>query len=423
MSRVEHKIQKQFVEVQFSNIDDAFGMQNRLTEVFYDRIQPQIEVLFNALFGENYFAAVEHLEIDCGVLNTKNWEDEFTIEVIRKLKEKLILVPKKEIDLRTNQQQLAEEAFFFFLEHGYLQWNYKIQSINELESLLLLNDQFIQSLKKQISDKKIAVKRLAYQFSERFVDAIIAAILKGKTSLVATIKKQFKDFSSENEDQAINDPRAINAVLLKILTDEKTPFSIDSDIEFVIDRAVKLISQSEESSQSNSKNIVTNEIYLNNAGLVLLHPFLPVLFEELNLMSGTSWISNASQNNAMLVLEYLTTGNEEFQEFDLTLNKVLCGGDIEAVVFTDIELEDNVKNECDLLLQTVIQHWSALKNTSIEALRSTFLQRQGKLTQTDEGWLLVVEQKAYDVLIDKLPWGFGTIKLPWMNGILHTEWC
>jgi len=44
------------------------------------------------------------------------------------------------------------------------------------------------------------------------------------------------------------------------------------------------------------------------------------------------------------------------------------------------------------------------------------------LTEVDNGWLLQVEQKPVDVLVNHLPWGIGTIRLPWMQEILYTEW-
>ena len=74
------------------------------------------------------------------------------------------------------------------------------------------------------------------------------------------------------------------------------------------------------------------------------------------------------------------------------------------------------------MLGSVIEHWVILKNTSIEGLRESFLQRNGKLTFANNEWLLQVEQKPYDMLLQSLPWNIGFIKLAWMNQILITEW-
>ena len=73
-------------------------------------------------------------------------------------------------------------------------------------------------------------------------------------------------------------------------------------------------------------------------------------------------------------------------------------------------------------LETIIHHWSILKNTSIEGLRTTFLQRVGRLADEDGGWQLHTEAKSYDILIDSLPWSFSIIKFPWMTKPLFTQW-
>jgi hypothetical protein len=74
------------------------------------------------------------------------------------------------------------------------------------------------------------------------------------------------------------------------------------------------------------------------------------------------------------------------------------------------------------LLSSVIEHWAALKNTGIEALRISFLQRAGKLMRTEKGWQLVAEQKSFDILMQSLPWAIGRIKTPWMQEWLLTDW-
>lgn len=86
------------------------------------------------------------------------------------------------------------------------------------------------------------------------------------------------------------------------------------------------------------------------------------------------------------------------------------------------ELNPEAKIECEELLQAAIGHWSVLKNTSVDGLRETFLQRNGKISRVEKGWKLQVERKTVDVLLAKLPWGLGIIKLPWMNDMMFVEW-
>lgn len=140
------------------------------------------------------------------------------------------------------------------------------------------------------------------------------------------------------------------------------------------------------------------------------------------MLIDKNWKDIYSQHKAAVILEYLVTGKEEFAEFDFPLNKILCGIAVDEVLQPIEELPVQIKTECENLLSEVIRHWSILKNTSIDGLRETFLQRNGKVTQVENGWLLNVEQKGVDILLNSLPWGIGTIKLPWAEEKLHVEW-
>jgi hypothetical protein len=163
-------------------------------------------------------------------------------------------------------------------------------------------------------------------------------------------------------------------------------------------------------------------IYIDNAGLVLLHPFLPSLFDTLKLIKENNWVDELSQQKAVLVLEFLATGKDEMEEFDLMLNKILCGIDLQEIVSTEIQLKEEIKVECEVLLSEVITQWSVLKNTSNDGLREAFLKRNGKFSKVENGWLLQVEQESIDILLNQLPWGIGIVKLPWMNEMLFVEW-
>ena len=74
------------------------------------------------------------------------------------------------------------------------------------------------------------------------------------------------------------------------------------------------------------------------------------------------------------------------------------------------------------MLQAVITHWKILKHTSISGLRESFLKRDGILRKKETGWLLQVERKTLDVLLDSIPWGFSTVLLPWNPQPLFVEW-
>lgn len=163
--------------------------------------------------------------------------------------------------------------------------------------------------------------------------------------------------------------------------------------------------------------------YLNNAGIVLCWPFLKPFFSELNLIDNDNkFSSSAAQQTAVLLLQYVASGELEFLEHQLVLNKILCGWPLQQPVTSTLDIQPRQQLAVDELLQSLISHWSALKSTSIEGLRSAFIIREGRLKPQRNGWLLQIERTGYDVLIDNLPWGIALIKLPWMKKVVHTEW-
>ena len=166
----------------------------------------------------------------------------------------------------------------------------------------------------------------------------------------------------------------------------------------------------------------SDEIYIRNAGLILLWPFLNRFFVKIGLVQNNIFINIISTQRAALLLQYLIDNSTEIPEHTLPLNKILCGIDLLEPIDTNLEITEPERAECENLLSAVIQNWSILKNTSIEGLRKAFLQRNGILRIRDGSWLLQVERETYDILVDKIPWSIGVIKLPWMDNILYVEW-
>jgi hypothetical protein len=106
-----------------------------------------------------------------------------------------------------------------------------------------------------------------------------------------------------------------------------------------------------------------------------------------------------------------------------TLAKALCGLPLEQPVEADVGLTDAETAEATALLEAAIRHWEALRSTTPDGLRAEFLQRPGVLSATSGGdWLLRVETRTADILLDRLPWGFSPVWLPWMSHLMMVEW-
>ncbi|MEL7424594.1 MAG: contractile injection system tape measure protein [Bacteroidota bacterium] len=165
-------------------------------------------------------------------------------------------------------------------------------------------------------------------------------------------------------------------------------------------------------------------IYLSNAGLVLIHPFILPYFENVGLVKEGTFIDPQAQEKAVHLLAYLAIKEEGVPEYKLSLPKLLCGLPLSWPIEKAIALGEEEKLEGERLLEAAVKHWGALGDVSPDALREGFLQRDGKLVKKNEDWILTVEQKTMDVLLDKLPfgWGVSMIKLPWMNELLKVNW-
>jgi hypothetical protein len=161
-------------------------------------------------------------------------------------------------------------------------------------------------------------------------------------------------------------------------------------------------------------------IYVENAGLVLLHPFLPQFFTALGVAGEKKLFQ---PERALCLLHFLATEQPLAPEYELMLPKILCNVPLETAVESDVGLTDVEKEEATALLEAVVRHWEVLRNTTPDGLRGSFLLRPGKVSLRDDGdWLLQVESRAYDILLDQLPWGISMIKLPWMEKTLWVEW-
>ena len=163
-------------------------------------------------------------------------------------------------------------------------------------------------------------------------------------------------------------------------------------------------------------------IYLANAGTVLLHPFLPAFFKNLQLIEQENFKDILSHQKALYLLHYLATGNTKPGEHELVIAKVLCSWPLEEPVGNLVNLTEEELNKSNELLLSAIQQWSILKSTSPDGLRESFLQRKGKLFRKNDTLILQVEHSSIDMLLGHLPWNLGIIKLPWMHDILKVEW-
>lgn len=176
--------------------------------------------------------------------------------------------------------------------------------------------------------------------------------------------------------------------------------------------------------KSSIDNPEKSSIMVENAGLVLLSPYLQRLFSILQLTQANKFTDVDAQVKAIFLLqELLFCKKTEYYEHELFLNKLLVGYTNNTVVLPlSVPLNEKETSTCESLLKGCMDNWPVLKNTSVESFCESFIRRNGKLERKETYWSLKVEEMSFDILLDKLPWSYSPIKYPWMTTPIFVQW-
>ncbi len=162
------------------------------------------------------------------------------------------------------------------------------------------------------------------------------------------------------------------------------------------------------------------DMRVQNAGLVLLAPFLQSFLSSIDALNRDG--TPVQPARLPMLLHYLATGELTAEEWQLLLPKLLAGLRATDICHTEISVNEEEVLKAGELLNSVIELWERLQGTSIGGLRETFLQRAGTLSGESGRWKLRVREESVDILLQFVPWPFHTIRLPWMDGILFVDW-
>jgi hypothetical protein len=482
----QHILHKINMEVNTSSESRAFRLKNDLDNFLKDDFLPRIEYLLDEIIPGNQTLRYNSLdlEIDLKPEDSLQMAREMLINQLRNKLDSTVpdfSMPSSRLDVegydkdfrepdyskKPGQAFVAEpltdeeDSLLYFLETGLLPWFVNPPEFSaSLESksitILLQNKVFLQKLKSLFAAKPDALERFVLQMNPEITIELISHLaghqsvdqkrLKQKlTRLFATIQTDvFKliisnltqnDYSGRNDlrmkfrNEAFeNRPKADIKIIQEILKIIGFP----DELPLKTGKKDSVISEANDNDDQlqnkvgpeyrKSYSIDLKAVYVQNAGMVLAHPFLPQLFAITGCLDERKQLLPGKQQEAIQLLHYLATGEEPDREFNLTFEKYLCGLPLETPLtqLTEIRLAD--KQECDEVLRSMVSFWPALKNTSPDGLRQMFFHRSGKLDLHTSPHKLYIERKAQDVLLDKLQWNISIVKLPWMNDLLFVEW-
>ena len=164
-------------------------------------------------------------------------------------------------------------------------------------------------------------------------------------------------------------------------------------------------------------------IPIYNAGLVLFQPFLISFFDRLGLLESRKHFKSATcQIHAAHLLHELSGFGEIPVEHLMLFNKLLCGINIMFPIDCRFKISETESLEMEHLLRATIGNWAIIRNTSISGFQESFVKRQGVLERSQDDWILRVETKGIDILLDDIPWDIHLISFPWNNYLVYVDW-
>lgn len=274
--------------------------------------------------------------------------------------------------------------------------------IAALVNILLVSNPSVSSFKEIIEQKSIA-DILEPFFSGSTTTSVTTALEKLLKEEKTSLQKMSARLKTKNIGSAVLRKNTANAT--NLLNPEKTDAENNSpELNNGIPEAVN------------------DGIAVTNAGLVILSPFLPYFFDALALTKNGVFKNERHAVKAAQVLHYIVSGKRNTPEYLLPLNKIICGVPLDTPVPARLTITGKIKTEAANLVDNVLSRCPAFRNTSAAGFTGTFLNRDGILRKNENDWTLFVEPKAFDMLLDDLPWGINFIKMKWNDYILHTEW-
>ena len=166
-------------------------------------------------------------------------------------------------------------------------------------------------------------------------------------------------------------------------------------------------------------------ISVTNAGLCLFAPWIIRLFGMLDLLAEDrkDLKDMDARIRAIFILQRLVTAEQrEYKESDLAFNRLLVACPFNVPIPKNLELTDKEIETVESMLAGVKANWPKMANTSVGGFQRSFIERDGRLEQQEGKWVLTVENKAYDILLDSLPWSYKMIRLQWLKKPISVSW-
>ncbi len=450
MANNVHIIQRQRFEIKTRRQQTAIEIQNRLQEMNTCYVLPHLAKQLDSFFSPVEICIIEKIELDIGRISSHARDDEWVRRIMQELEDQIRLFHKTQSKIEKSQRHLVH-SWIWFLKHGVLPAKTIYENLYELEKELpaledevkqlikefLLNEANESVITRLVANSNPEIKQFHLQlffdskidWPDLSIEQLITELLPGYSAQRSTLRQLIWEkifwFLKTTFSSHVITPGRLKTFIKETISDlmvskknEKSGIKNENWIEAGRSRIISL--RNEEENKIGS--LAEEELFISNAGLCLLAPWISPFFKQLKLTNDDKFDDNSKQQHAVYLLHYLVTADEEPTEELLVFSKLLCGWPLQMPVINSYNITEEEKNECEDLLSSVIQNWEVLKNTSTEGLKESFLQRAGKLIGKEDHFVLQPEQQSIDLLLEYVPWTFRYIRLPWMKKAIQVEW-
>src|SRR5687768_16739294 len=119
---MQHIVRKQIIELRLDNSQQAFQVQNEVSNFYWKKILPKLETIFDELCGEINIFQIDRLEIDLGLIDA---EQITSTQDLNNMCPGIISKIKREIQLQLNRQKPNDPSgivcqWMHYMEKGYL---------------------------------------------------------------------------------------------------------------------------------------------------------------------------------------------------------------------------------------------------------------------------------------------------------------
>lgn len=485
MTPNRHRIQRQIVELTLGDAASAPGAQETLARACREPLLAVMTPVFDAVAPADVLVRLDRLEIDVGRLAGNDWAGQFQQRVIAALEKQLENRPHGGGAQRARAEAGGGdfEAFLHFLRRGRLPWWGGVPDAGWSNVVAEASSERLSALRAVLRDEEAARTRVIDALDDTRLEALVASfgalrdsvralrelragesptihhrwrrkfwqraighvlapgatpdgpeLVRGLMAERCALALEESGVRRAGRDRALDrSPEAMRPVDVAALpepwrgwceaaasieaVDEAAPAHATTNV--VALRREAPVTPAREGGQVPADE--AEAVYLPCAGMLLLHPFLGTLFRERELLEDRHFASDATRQRAAQLLGYLATGRADTPEYQLGMAKLLTGIDADAPI-DSAWLDEADITACDALLTAVLGHWTALRSSSATWLRSQFFLREARLDVVDGGHRVTVERRAQDVLLARLPWGFGVISLPWLPEKIFVQW-